>query len=233
MSPRPKTASDAVILEAAARLLSRHGPARLRLEDVAREVGLAPATLLQRFKSKKKLLLAVAEHGIAGMADYFREHRRQAASPLHAVAAVSQCVRDIADDPQHLANLLAFLQLSLEDQEFRACAERHDAALEREMAQLLVEAQERGEVIPCCPEALARGVIAMVRGSLLTWNAVGKHTSPEAWVKANLETLLGPYTVATTGRGAAVRSKPPAPAPLTSAQAPRRRAPARRVRAAS
>ena len=48
MSPRPKTASDAAILEAAARLLARHGPASLRLEDVAREVGLSPATLLLR-----------------------------------------------------------------------------------------------------------------------------------------------------------------------------------------
>ena len=57
MSPRPKTAPDAAILEAAARLLARHGPARLRLEDVAREVGLSPATLLLRFKTKRNLLL--------------------------------------------------------------------------------------------------------------------------------------------------------------------------------
>ena len=30
-----------------------------------------------------------------------------------------------------MANLLAFLQLSLEDPDFRACAQRHDATLER------------------------------------------------------------------------------------------------------
>jgi hypothetical protein len=174
----------------------------------------------------------VAEHGITGMADYFREHRRQSPSPLHAITAVTQCVRDIADDPQHLANLLAFLQLSLEDQEYRTCAERHDAALEREMAGLLTEAEERGEIVPCCTEALARAVIAMVRGSLLTWNAVGQQTGPEAWVKANLETLLGPYTVAANGRGASLRPMAPAAAPK-AATVPRRRAAARRVRAAS
>ncbi|MGE0462899.1 MAG: TetR/AcrR family transcriptional regulator [Vicinamibacterales bacterium] len=227
MSPRPKTASDAVILEAAARLLARLGPARLRLEDVAREVGLAPATLLLRFKTKKKLLLAVAEHGIAGMADYFREHRRQSPSPLCAITAVSQCVRDIADNPQQLANLLAFLQLSVEDQEFRQCAERHDAALEREMATLMAEAQAREEIVACCPDALARAIIAMVRGSLLTWNAVGSHTTPEAWVKANLEVLLAPYTTPLVGRNPA-RTLPPSPAE----PAPRR-AGTRRVRAAS
>jgi hypothetical protein len=73
----------------------------------------------------------------------------------------------------------------------------------------------------------------MVRGSLLSWNAVGKHTSLETWVGVNLETLLGPYTVPATGRGAQVRSMALAPAGLKSAKPPRRRAPARRVRAAS
>jgi AcrR family transcriptional regulator len=193
MSPRPKTAPDADILEAAARLLSQLGPARMRLEDVAREVGLSPATLLLRFKSKRNLLLAVAEHGIAGIADSFRARRLQSASALHVVTDVSECVREIAEEPQQLANLLAFLQLSLEDPEFRACAERHDATLEREMTALLDEARDRGEMADCSSKALARAVIAMMRGSLLTWSAIGKDTAPDAWVKADLETLLSPY----------------------------------------
>jgi len=195
MSPRPKTASDAAILDAAARLLASAGPARLRLEDVAREVGLSPATLLLRFKSKKKLLLAVAEQGITGMADHFRERRLNGTSPLHAITEVCDCVREMAEEPQQLANLLAFLQLSLEDPDFRASAQRHDAALEQEVAQLLADAQEKGEVVACCTKGLARAVIAMMRGSLLTWSALGQHTTPDLWVKADIETLLSPYRV--------------------------------------
>jgi AcrR family transcriptional regulator len=195
MSPRPKTASDAAILEAAARLLARVGPARMRLEDVAREVGLSPATLILRFKTKRNLLLAVAEHGVTGMAESFRARRLQSHSALHAVTDVSDCVREMAEEPQQLANLLAFLQLSLEDPEFRACAERHDATLERELAALLREASARGELIACGHAALARAVIAMMRGSLLTWSAIGQHVPPDDWVKADLETLLGPYRI--------------------------------------
>ena len=193
MSPRPKTAPDAAILEAAARLLSRLGPARMRLEDVAREVGLSPATLLLRFKSKRNLLLAVAEYGIAGIAESFRARRARSTSALHVVTDVADCVREIAEEPQQLANLLAFLQLSREDPEFRACAERHDAALEREMAALLDEARARGEMADVPARPLARAAIAMMRGSLLTWSAIGTHVAPDAWVKADLETLLGPY----------------------------------------
>jgi len=218
MSPRPKTAPDAAILEAAARLLARHGPARLRLEDVAREVGLSPATLLLRFKSKRKLLLAVAEHGITGMAESFRTRRRASQSALHVVTDVSDCVREIAAEPQQLANLLAFLQLSLEDPEFRACAERHDATLERELAALIDEAQARRELITCAAAPLARAVIAMLRGSLLTWSAIGQHAPPEQWVKADLHTLLDPYRLDAT-------ATPRAPHPPRRPQSakPRRR----------
>ncbi|HQZ39614.1 MAG TPA: helix-turn-helix domain-containing protein [Vicinamibacterales bacterium] len=199
MSPRPKTAPDAVILEAAARLLSRLGPARMRLEDVAREVGLAPATLLLRFKSKRNLLLAVAEHGITGMADYFRERRQRSRSALHAVTDVCDSLRELAEAPQQLANLLAFIQLSLEDPEFRAASERHDAALAHEMRRLLDEARGRGELIEVSTKALSRAVIAMMRGSLLTWSAIGQDTRPDAWVKADLDTLIAPYRRAEAG----------------------------------
>jgi len=205
MSPRPRTASDDAILDAAARLLARLGPARMRLEDVAREVGLAPATLLLRFKSKRKLLLAVAEHGTTGMAAHFRERRVRNQSALHAVTDVCESVRELAGAPQQLANLLAFLQLSLEDPEFRAVAERHDAALEREILLLLEEARARGEMIDSCTKSLARALIAMVRGSLLTWSHIGQGTTPEAWVKADIETLIGPYR-----RLAAARDAPAA-----------------------
>jgi AcrR family transcriptional regulator len=167
----------------------------MRLEDVAREVGLSPATLLLRFKSKKKLLLAVAEHGITGMTEHFRERRANNIPPLHAITEVCDCVREMAEEPQQLANLLAFLQLSLEDPEFRVCAQRHDATLEREMALLLEDACARGEVVDCSATSLARAIIAMMRGSLLTWSALGQHTTPDLWVKADIETLLGPYRI--------------------------------------
>lgn len=214
MSPRPKTAPDAAILDAAARLLARFGPARLRLEDVAREVGLSPATLVLRFKSKRRLLLAVAEHGISGMVQSFRTRRLNSSSALHVVTDVADCVRELAEEPQQLANLLAFLQLSLEDPEFRACAQRHDVTLARELTALLDEARSRGELADVPTGALARALIAMVRGSLLTWSALGPGVAPERWVRDDLETLLAPYrtdavphaAVTPRRRGAAARA---------------------------
>ncbi|MCC7125179.1 MAG: helix-turn-helix transcriptional regulator [Acidobacteria bacterium] len=202
MSPRPRTAPDSCILDAAARLLARFGPARMRLEDVAREVGLAPATLLLRFKSKRNLLLSVADHCTAGMAEQFRERRRRNPSALHTVTEVCELVRELAEEPQQLANLLAFLQLSFEDPAFRERAQRHDVALATAITELLDEAQARGEMRRTDSVPLAHAVIAMVRGSLLTWSALGRETAPDAWVRGDLETLLGSFRISRPDRAA-------------------------------
>lgn len=54
--PRPKTISDEDILDRALPLMAAAGPAGFTLADVAREVGVAPATLLQRFGGKQTLI---------------------------------------------------------------------------------------------------------------------------------------------------------------------------------
>ncbi|MFD8888404.1 helix-turn-helix domain-containing protein [Streptomyces erythrochromogenes] len=58
---RPRGVEDAVILRAAVRVMGRVGPAGLTLAAVAGEVGLVPGTLVQRFGSKRGLLLALAD----------------------------------------------------------------------------------------------------------------------------------------------------------------------------
>lgn len=52
---RPRTLSDLDILDAANKLLHRHGPEALTFESLGRACGLSPATLVQRFKSKAGL----------------------------------------------------------------------------------------------------------------------------------------------------------------------------------
>jgi AcrR family transcriptional regulator len=53
---RRKTLSDEEILDRALGVLARAGPAGFTLADVAAEIGLAPATLIQRFGDKKTLV---------------------------------------------------------------------------------------------------------------------------------------------------------------------------------
>jgi AcrR family transcriptional regulator len=54
--PRTKTISDDDILDRALPLMTRTGPGGFTLAELGRDVGIAPATLLQRFGSKQKLI---------------------------------------------------------------------------------------------------------------------------------------------------------------------------------
>ncbi len=85
MTPRPRTVADADILEATGRVIGQAGPSRFTLADVAAEVGLSPATLVQRFGSKRGLLLAVAESAVHFVDACFADIRAANPSPIEAL----------------------------------------------------------------------------------------------------------------------------------------------------
>ena len=71
--PRPKLVSDTDVLEATRRVMLRQG-AGFTLSDVAVEVGLSRAALIQRFDNKAGLAARLASHQLIGLqqliADY-------------------------------------------------------------------------------------------------------------------------------------------------------------------
>lgn len=65
--PRPKTQSDEEVLAAANRLIHDEGPEALTFARLAQFCGLAPATLVQRFKTKAGLKQAALLHAWDGL----------------------------------------------------------------------------------------------------------------------------------------------------------------------
>lgn len=206
MSPRTRTASDDQILDAAARVILRLGPSALRLADVAEEIGLAPATLLQRFTSKQQLLQAVAAHGTETMQQEFADRRANAASPLDALLAMSPQVRSVARSRTCVANKLAFVQLALSDPVFQRSVRAYYRIAHREFRKLLDEALRCGELRECCTAAVAHALLAVMHGSMLLWAITRDGSSGEARVRADLEAVLAPYRTEAAPVPATVRS---------------------------
>jgi AcrR family transcriptional regulator len=206
--PRRRTASDAAILEAAHRVVARLGPTRLTLAEVGREVGLAPATLLQRFGSKRGLLLALARASADSVGDCFAALRVTHSSPLAAlVAAATEMTRNVTS-PEELANGLAFLQMDVSDREFRAVALENSRRILVGYRTLVEEAVAASELVPCDAARLARAVGAVSGGSLLAW-AIHGEGSAEEWVRADLAILLDPYKRSgTTNEGERKKARP-------------------------
>jgi AcrR family transcriptional regulator len=188
MSPRPRATSDADLLAATHRVVSRLGP-NLTLGDVAREAGVSPATLLQRFGSKRGLLLAYAAAGSADVSSEFVAIRAQHDSPLAGLHAIARCVAAMADTPETLSNSLAFLQMDLFDPDFHRHALAHSRGMRAGIKALLDDAVEAGELPPTDTDALSRAVQAMMGGSLLQW-AIDREGSAADRLGEDLNALL-------------------------------------------
>ena len=192
MSPRPRTVDDREILAAAGRVIGRVGPARLTLALVADEVGLAPATLIQRFGSKRGLLLAIAESGREDPGPWVARLRERHTSPLAALREFLLGFARMASTPDEMANHLAFFQMDLTDPDLRRLTLAVLAANERALTGLLRDAVAAGELRHLDPEALAPVLLTVAQGSLLSW-AVHRKGSARAWARRHVETALRPY----------------------------------------
>jgi AcrR family transcriptional regulator len=205
MSPRPRTVDDAAILQAAATTISRLGPSTFTLADVAKAVQLSPATLVQRFGSKRGLMLALAEQGVAGVDACFAQVRDAHPRPLDALMAAATEMTHYVETPEERANHLSFLQIDLRDPEFYRLMLENSTRILAGYKALLDEALRTGDLVKCDTRRLASAVGSMAGGSLIAW-AVMRQGTAESFVRKDLETLLAPYRA----RRAAVITRPPA-----------------------
>lgn len=192
MTGRPRTVTDEEILAATSRAISRVGPARLTLADVAVEAGLAPATLMQRFGSKRKLLLAFSAHSSDGVERAFASAREKHSSPLAALLADPVGATRAFTSPEDLANHLAFLQLELTDPEFHQHTLAHARAVRAQTKQLLDAAMHARELAPCDTTRLAEALCIAYNGTLITWAILRRGRLATA-LRRQTELVLGPY----------------------------------------
>ncbi|MEA2247747.1 MAG: hypothetical protein QOH46_2276 [Solirubrobacteraceae bacterium] len=193
--PRPKTIDDSAVLDAAVRVIDRAGPSNLTFAAVAREVGLSPATLVQRFASRRGLLLAIARRAAEDAGSSLREAARRHRSPLRALIAGLVGMSSPVASPEAMANQLAFLQIDLSDPDFHRLALAHTAAVRSEIETILDAAVAAGELAIPDTSRLAGAVQTTYNGAMITW-AIYRKGRLDTWLRRELDTLLAPHRVA-------------------------------------
>ncbi|WP_406346372.1 TetR/AcrR family transcriptional regulator [Streptomyces sp. NBC_00648] len=190
---RPRGVEDAVILRAAAQVMGRVGPAGLTLAAVAREVGLVPATLVQRFGSKHGLLLALADRSEKDASEMAGRVRQSHDSALGALAALTVESAAAMATPESFANHLAFLCMDLGDPQLYERALAIHRTQKRAIEELLTEAAGAGELrAGTDAAALARTVQAIIAGAGLTW-ALEREGTLEQRLRQELDVVLSPH----------------------------------------
>jgi len=195
MSPRRRKAEDADVFAALVRVMHRRGPAELTLREIGAEAGITAGALVQRFGSKRAMLLAHARHAAATGDTGVAVTRLPASSPLEALRSVTAMYAQLAGSPRAAVRNLAYLHNDLADPALRRHLLRLSHAARRWYEELLTDAVAARELragtdVP----ALARLVEVTLRGSFLNWT-VYREGSAADWMREDLETTLRPYVV--------------------------------------
>ena len=193
MSPRPRTVDDSTILEAAVTVLGRIGPEKLTLADVGEEAGLSAATLVQRFGSKRDLMLSVLRFATEGFDTRFASAISSAESPLEAVFTAAM-ERVPQGTPQELANMFAFYLSDLGDPDFRALAAENSRKAIAGFKQMLDDAVTAGELTESYIDTnqLATTIYSLMMGTLMTWTVSGDGAYRQK-IRSELDVLLRPF----------------------------------------
>lgn len=190
MSPRPRTATDQHLLAATQRVVTQLGP-HLTLADVAKEAGVSPATLVQRFGSKRGLLLKLASVAAEETDAQFAAIRNAHPDPLDALREVVRCYGHMASTPEAVSKGLAFLQVDLSDPEFHRFAHGQARSALLALKKVLEDGVKAGELARCDTDRLAFALHSVIGGAMVAWAVLREGTAEEAILVA-VETVLEP-----------------------------------------
>lgn len=192
MSPRPRKVSDEQVYAAAHAVINRLGPTEWTLAAVAAEAGVTAGALVQRFGSKRALMISLTEQLAAHTGDMFEALRAQQGSPLATIRFWAECMADMASTPGTFAHHLAYLQRDLLDPELHRNVREQARQTRAEFRRLLDEGVEAGELLPRTNrEELARLVEMTISGSLMTY-ALYLEGDAADWIVKDLTALLKP-----------------------------------------
>jgi AcrR family transcriptional regulator len=185
---------DSAILLAAAKVVTKTGPENFTLADVGQEVGLSAATLVQRFGSKRLLMLAMLEQMTSIVNGRFAAKAAEAETPLESLYAAALDRADPTYGPENVANGLAFLLMEIGDPDFRSIAVSSAAQAVEAYKTMLDNAIEVGELSPTGIDTqnLAETIHSMTLGSLMMW-VIHRDLASKPRTKRDLDTLLTPH----------------------------------------
>jgi AcrR family transcriptional regulator len=198
--PRRRKAEDVDVFAALVRVMHRRGPAELTLREIAAEAGVTAGALVQRFGSKRAMLLAHARYAAATGDVGLAAPQARSASPLEELRSVVDMYAQLAGSPRAAVRNLAYLLNDLADPALR----RHLLTLSRAARvwyeQRSSDAVAAGELRAGTDvRALSRLIEVTLRGSFLAWTLY-REGSAAGWLRQDLNATLAPYLAGSDNR---------------------------------
>lgn len=190
MSPRPRKASDDDVMAATQRVMMRVGPRELTLAEIGAEAGVTAGALVQRFGSKRGLMLELSKRFAESVPEMYAQMRAASSSPLATLRTYVDCMAQLGESPAALAHHMSYLQIDLTDPDFHEHTRAQALAARTAIQGWIEEAIAIGELRSDLNAAtVARSIEVTVSGSLWTW-AFYQDGSVRDWMNHDLDVLL-------------------------------------------
>jgi tetracycline repressor-like protein len=148
---------------------------------------------VQRFGSKRAMLLAHARHAAASGDVGVGVPAPATSSPLEALRSVTTLHAQLAGTPRAALRNLAYLHNDLADPALRRHLLRMSRAARAHYEKLVADAVAAGELrADTNGPALARSIEVTLGGSFLAWTLYREGSAAE-WLREDLEATLRPY----------------------------------------
>ena len=184
---------DDAMLDAAGRALTLYGPSAFTLARAGEQAGIAAATLVKRFGSKRALFVRLSQRWVWTLEGALAATEAGAGSALQRLRAVALHSYHDLDRPDTAARQLAALAVDLQDDELRELLHRGWGIVRAHLARHVAAAVAAGELAGCPPpEQLARILFAAMEGGCVAW-CVHPDGSLITRLGADLDALLAAW----------------------------------------
>lgn len=188
--PPKKLIDDAQVLEKAIFVISEKGPETFTLADVGKAVGLAPSTLMQRFGSKRALLIKAAKHVPVKLSEDLEKLKNKDLSWNEELMILLGEVPEGFGTRRDIANSLGLLKLDMIDPELHPIARELMDKVRTRIKQLLDKAKSQGKLEPESDiDALTEELDALRHGLVIQWTLSGDGPLKQ-WLQKGLHNYL-------------------------------------------
>lgn len=184
---------DRMILKMALEVIVEVGVTTFSLEDLRNKTGLSPATLLQRFGSKKNILYKALELSNNDLKNNFNNRSIVNQSPLQEIINIYLELSMPFSTPEDIAGGLDILKLDITDKRLNSLTRKYFEIRRKKIESLIIQAQEKNEISSFINASeMVWNLESLWQGSIMLWALIGSGNLQE-WLKKRFHSFIKLY----------------------------------------
>jgi AcrR family transcriptional regulator len=188
--PRKKILDDKTILQCAFEVILKVGASDFNLQDLSKKTGLSPSTLIQRFGSKKNILLEAIKLARQNLKEDLNKITLSHKSPTQQIINIYLEPVNLLKSPESVAKTLDLIKLEIKQKKLKPLV-RDFFRIRRKKIKVLIIAGQKEQEIRSNLNSLQiiSHLETLWHGSIVLWALIGKNTAHE-WLKKELHFFL-------------------------------------------